>query len=123
MNLRRGFTILTLLVTVVVFGTVFFRFAEGWTWIDSYFFTVVTLSTVGYGSLVPATTLGKIGTTIFIFVGLGVFALAIQQFGSFAVRKREEHTEWLIGKLRHGPTVREETQESPANLDTTPERK
>lgn len=123
MNLYRGITILTLLVTVILSGTVFFHFAEGWTWIDSYFFTVVTLSTVGYGSLVPATTLGKIGTTVFIFVGLGVFAVAIQQFGSYAVRKREEHTEWLIGKLRHGPAVREETQETPANIDTTPERK
>ncbi len=123
MHLRRGFTILTLLATVILSGTVFFRFVEGWNWIDSYFFTVVTLSTVGYGSLVPATTLGKIGTTVFIFLGLGIFAVAIQQFGSFAVRKREEHTEWLIGKLRHGPPLKEETQETPANLDTTPDQK
>ena len=112
MNLRRGFTIVTLLLTVILAGTVFFRIVEGWSWIDSYFFTVVTLSTVGYGSLVPATTLGKIGTTVFIFLGLGVFALAIQQFGSFAVRKREEHTEWLMGRVS--------THKS-ANADTPPD--
>ncbi len=96
-------TILTLagtLVVIVAAGTVFFHFVEGWSWLDSYFFTVVTLSTVGYGSLVPATALGKIGTTVFIFLGLGVFAVAVQQFGLMAMRKRAEHTEWLFGRFR-----------------------
>jgi voltage-gated potassium channel len=98
------FRIVTLLVTlavIVIGGTVFFRWAEGWSWLDAYFFTVVTLSTVGYGNLVPATALGKIGTTVFILVGLGVFAVVIQQFGMFAMRKREEHTEWLIARFGH----------------------
>jgi len=81
-------SILLLLVVVVLSGTVFFHLVEGWSWIDAYFFTVVTLSTVGYGNLVPATVLGKIGTTVFIFIGLGIFALAIQQFGHFAFLKR-----------------------------------
>ena len=88
----------SLLLMVIVSGTVFFRWAEGWSWIDSYFFTVVTLSTVGYGQLVPATVIGKIGTTVFIFTGLGIFALAIQQFGHFALLRRrrkalEKHLE------------------------------
>ena len=109
------FRVVSLLLTVVFIiasGTVFFRWAEGWSWLDSYFFTVVTLSTVGYGSLVPVTALGKIGTTVFIILGLGVFAVAIQQFGLFAMRKREEHVEWIIGRL-HRP-------DHPANADTDP---
>lgn len=93
------FTLFTTLPLVIGSGTVFFRVVEGWSWIDAYFFTVVTLSTVGYGNLVPATVLGKIGTTVFIFTGLGVFALTIQQFTSFAIRKREAHAERLA---RHG---------------------
>lgn len=101
------------LVLIIAGGTVFFRWAEGWTWLEAYFFTVVTLSTVGYGSLVPATAIGKIGTTVFILLGLGVFAVAIQQFGTFAMRKREEHVEWLIGRL-HKP-------EDVANIDTDPD--
>lgn len=105
-------TLILTLVTIVASGTIFFRWAEGWSWLDAYFFTVVTLSTVGYGSLVPATALGKIGTTVFIFVGLGVFAVAVQQFGLFAMRKREEHTEWLVGRLG--------TPEESANEDEDP---
>lgn len=105
-------TLIFTLVMIIASGTAFFRWAEGWTWLDAYFFTVVTLSTVGYGSLVPATALGKIGTTVFIILGLGVFAVSIQQFGVFAMRKREEHVEWLIGRL--------EKPSKPANADTDP---
>ena len=97
----KALTLLGMLVLIIAGGTVFFHHVEGWSWLDSYFFTVVTLSTVGYGELVPATPMGKIGTTVFILVGLGIFAVAIQQFGAFAVKKREEHTEWLIARLGH----------------------
>jgi len=103
------------LALLVLGGTVFFRWTEGWSWLDAYFFTVVTLSTVGYGSLVPATALGKIGTTVFIFAGLGVFAVTIQQFGMYTMRKREEHTEWLIGRLGH------KHEDATANTDQSPD--
>ena len=82
--------LVSILATIIGFGTVFFHYVEGWSWLESYFFTVVTLSTVGYGELVPATAIGKIATTVFIFVGLGIFAAAIQQFGRFAVTRRAE---------------------------------
>lgn len=81
--------IIALLITVIAGGTTFFHFVEGWSWLDSYFFTVITLSTVGYGNLVPVTPIGMIGTTFLIMIGLGIFAVAIQQFGSYAVRRRE----------------------------------
>lgn len=88
---REAFSILlSVLAAIIGLGTMFFRFVEGWSWLDAYFFTVVTLSTVGYGNLVPATALGKIGTTVLIFVGLGVFALAIQQLGHVTLRRRIE---------------------------------
>lgn len=96
---------------VIAGGTVFFKLVEGWSWLDAYFFTVVTISTVGYGSLVPATAAGKIGTTVFIFVGLGVFAVAIQQFGVYAMRKREEHTEWLVARLNGSADTANRDQE------------
>lgn len=98
------------LFAVLSGGTVFFRFVEGWGWIDSYFFTVVTISTVGYGNLVPATALGKIGTTVLIFGGLGVFALAVQKFANYQIEKREQHSERLFGGIS-----------PPANDDDRPE--
>lgn len=80
--------LITILSVIIGVGTVFFRIVEGWSWIDALFFTVVTLSTVGYGNLVPATVLGKLGTIVFIFAGLGVFAALIQQVSSAAFQNR-----------------------------------
>ncbi|SPF81253.1 potassium channel family protein [Pseudoprimorskyibacter insulae] len=105
-------TLALTLFAIVASGTVFFHRVEGWSWIDSYFFSVVTLSTVGYGSLVPETDLGKIGTTVYIFIGLGVFAVVIQQFGAFAMRKREEHIDMLYQHLS--------AHADPANFDDAP---
>lgn len=115
MNLHAR-TLISMVAGIIAIGTVFFRYVEGWSWVDAYFFSVVTLSTVGYGSLVPATALGKIGATVFIFVGLGIFAVAIQQFGAYAVRRREEQSEWLIARLGKG----EEPSSAPANEDEDP---
>jgi voltage-gated potassium channel len=121
-NLLRILTLLVTLALIVSGGTVFFHYTEGWSWLDSYFFTVVTLSTVGYGEMVPVTPVGRIGTTVFIFVGLGVFAVAIQQFGAFTVRKREEHTEWLIARLGpHSLHGHPHAEPPAANEDDQPE--
>ncbi|SDN30108.1 voltage-gated potassium channel [Lutimaribacter pacificus] len=88
MNTEAARLLIGALVAVVAVGTVFFHYVEGWSWLDAYFFTVVTLSTVGYGSLVPATALGKIAATVLIFTGLGIFAAAIQHFSNITIASR-----------------------------------
>ena len=62
----------------VFFGTVFYRLVEDWGWIDSFYFSVMTLTTVGYGDLVPETDFGKIFTTLFVFGGLGIVLTFLQ---------------------------------------------
>lgn len=97
----KSLTLIVSLLSVIALGTLFFHIVEGWGWIDSYFFTVVTVSTVGYGSLVPATILGKVAATVLIFFGLGIFAVAIHEFAVYNMRKREEEAGWLIARLGH----------------------
>ncbi len=114
-NRLKVLVLLLSLALIILIGTVFFHFVEGWSWIDSYFFAVVTLSTVGYGELVPATPLGRIGTTVLIFLSLGVFAVAVQQFGHFTMKRREKHTERLLSRLRHHPHDAHVTNPAPSS--------
>lgn len=69
-----------LLVSVIIVlgaGTSFYRIVEGWSILDSLYFSVVTLMTIGYGDFAPTKALSKIFTIIFIFVGVGLFATFI----------------------------------------------
>ncbi len=63
-----------LVILVLVSGMVFYHSVEGWTWLDSLYFSVITLTTVGYGDFSPQTDAGKVFTMIYIFVGLGILA-------------------------------------------------
>lgn len=115
----RRLTIFLTLIGILVSSTVFFHFVEGWSWVDSYFFTVVTISTVGYGNLVPVTVAGKLATTFLIFGGLGVFALAIHEFARIQIHKRQEHTEWLVAHLGNHKL---DSKEEVANEDDPPHK-
>lgn len=64
--------LLGLSLTVIGTGTVAYRFIEGWSWIDCVYFSVVTLTTVGYGDFAPVTTAGKLFTIFYIIIGIGL---------------------------------------------------
>ena len=65
-------TLTILVVVLLVGGSAFYYTVEGWSVVDAFYFCVTTLTTVGFGDPAPATTLGKIVTTIYIFAGLGL---------------------------------------------------
>lgn len=83
MTIRRSSVValaVTLLGLYVTGGAVFYHIVEKWNWIDSFYFTVITLSTVGYGDFSPQTNAGKLFTIPFIFVGVGLFVAVANAF-------------------------------------------
>ncbi len=62
-----------LLTTLLVSSTLFYSNVEGWSKIDALYFSVMTMSTIGYGDLVPTTDLSKMFTIIFTFLSVGIF--------------------------------------------------
>lgn len=61
----------SIVLTMMASGTLFYHTIEGWSWLDSLYFCVVTLTTVGYGYLTPHTVGGKIFTMVYLLVGVG----------------------------------------------------
>ena len=64
------------LVIAIVFGTIGFKFIEGWSLADSFYVTVQTLTTVGYGDLPPHTMAGRGFAIMIMLIGVGGVALA-----------------------------------------------
>jgi voltage-gated potassium channel len=61
-----------LVVFLLLSGTVFYSLHEGWSIVNAFYFSVTTLTTVGYGDLSPTTTLSKLFTVVYIFIGLSI---------------------------------------------------
>ena len=78
-----------LVVSILVSGTGFYTFAEKWSVVDAFYFSVTTLTTVGFGDPAPETTLGKLFTVVYIFVGLGIIGGFINVLAkhTFALRR------------------------------------
>jgi len=70
-------------------GTLFYRAIEEWSWIDSFYFTVITLTTVGYGDFSPQTDIGKLFTVIYIIMGLGMLSSFIIKLATINVPRNE----------------------------------
>lgn len=80
--------LLALASTSVALATGFFAWAEDWSYIDAFYFSVMTIATVGYGDLAPSTTLGKIGAICFVLTGLGLFVAAVSAIADKIIRQR-----------------------------------
>jgi len=63
-----------LLVTLILGGTLGFRIIEGMVWIDSFFMTIITISTVGFEEVKPLSDAGKIFTSALIFFSIASVA-------------------------------------------------
>jgi voltage-gated potassium channel len=72
--------------TLIAVATVFYWVVERWSLLDSAYFSVVTIATVGYGDLAPKTALGKIFTIGYIFAGLGIFVAAVTALAQAVLR-------------------------------------
>lgn len=64
--------LLTLTVFTLISGTIFYSTVEGLRVLDALYFSVTTLSTVGYGDFSPQTDFGKVFTMVYIFAGIGI---------------------------------------------------
>jgi Ion channel len=52
---------------------------EDWSPLDSLYFSVVTLATVGFGDLHPTTDPAKLFTIFYIIAGLGILAAFVSE--------------------------------------------
>jgi voltage-gated potassium channel len=66
-----------MIVFAVVLGMLGYRFIEHTTWFDAYYMSLVTISTVGFGEVIPLSFPGRVFTSFLIVFNIGFFAYAV----------------------------------------------
>lgn len=84
-----AFLVLVLLVT----GTLFYWRWEDWTILDSLYFSVITLTTVGYGDLAPTRAPTNVFTIVYVLLGLGILVSFLSLVAGHAVEAPVERQE------------------------------
>jgi len=69
--IRRPLWGICALIFIVAIGVIGYRVIEGWSFLDSLYMTITTITTVGFMEIHPLSTAGKIFTIFLIIGGVG----------------------------------------------------
>ncbi len=83
---------LSLFFLALIGGTVGFMVFEGMGPLQSLYFVIVTMATVGYGDLSPQTTAGQVLAIVVILMGVGTFLSMIGNATELFLSRREHES-------------------------------
>ena len=89
---------ISILFIVIIVGIIGMMAIEQLSPVDSFYFMIVTLATVGYGDIHPLTPLGKMFVIAIILIGVSCFVGVAADTVEFLVEQRER--EKRLAKLR-----------------------
>lgn len=74
-----------LLMGIILMGTFGFMLVEGWNFFESFYMTIITISTVGFNEVQELSDAGKLFTSFLIITSFGTFAYALTSITSYIV--------------------------------------
>ena len=77
-------------VSVIATGTVFYHYFMPLKWVDAVYFSVITITTVGYGDIHPTNDITKIFTIFYVLIGVGIIAASLNIIVRTAAQRRIE---------------------------------
>jgi len=92
--------VLIILFSWIFLGTVLFYWLEDWTLIQAFYFSVTTLTTVGYGDFRPSTDLTRLITSFYILFGVAIVLAAIGFLGRKYFFRRVSRITTRVEKIK-----------------------
>ncbi len=82
---QRLLPVVVLLLALIAFGAVSYSLLEGWPLLDALYAAVITITTVGYGDVVPVTPAGRLFAIGFTLLAISLGGYAISTFAVYTV--------------------------------------
>ena len=82
--------LVAVVLTLLFAGMLFYHQVEGWSYIDSFYFSAISLSTRGYGELHPSTVGSKLFTVFYLFLGVGFIFYLLSSCISYFLQFQEK---------------------------------
>ena len=106
---KKVILLIFLVILVNITGIAGYHFIEGWNLRESFYMTIITLSTTGYREVYPLSPDGQMFTAFLIIFGMGVVAFSISVVMSYLVnldwsqRRRQK----MLSQIQtlHGHTI------------------
>lgn len=84
---------LLICILVLIVSSILITFIEKIDFFDSLWWSIVTVTTVGYGDIYPKTILGKIVATILMFMGIGLIGSLTSTISTYFINKENKSNE------------------------------
>jgi len=91
-----------LLIIFISIGVFYGVLAEDWNFLESLYWTIVTMTTVGYGDYSPAGQVNRLCISFYIILSTGIFASVVTAViaAYITMRKRAETVRFILRKLK-----------------------
>ncbi len=88
--------IFTIFILIIASGTLGYSLIEGWSFLDSLYMTITTLTTVGYGEVHPLSSGGRVFTMVLLVFGLGTVLFVLSNFVGTVVQTQTRLRKALV---------------------------
>lgn len=100
-NTRRLLIGVAMILIIYIISVPFFMYLEGFTLVDGIYFVTVSITSAGYGDIVPKTTIGRLYASLLLLVGVSIFFYHVTHFGQFKEKAIDPHIQRRLQVLRN----------------------
>lgn len=119
---KRIYYAFVIVVILLAIGTFYYSAAEGWSYIDSFYFSTITLTTIGFGDFSPTTPAAKLFTSIYALLGIGVMLYILSSVIGVFVFKQERYFDKLFFPVRRMMKKEKEIEKEEKKIEKQEEK-
>ena len=104
-ELMRRLLVLFLGISILlVVGTVVYHFSEGWKWLDSLYFSTISITSRGFSEQHPSNWFSVLFSVFYLLIGVGVIVYSIASliafYTAFYERKVEKKVQTIVEHIK-----------------------